>query len=124
MTLGRLVLAWLPVAVWFTCATGITRRLAFAGETAPSLGSFFLRTARRSLLEGLFLTLLASLWFDTLGAGAWWLPAALVGALAGIAGVTPILPAVAHARRTVVLLFLVDVLRYVGAGVLLMWRLG
>lgn len=124
MTLGRLVLAWLPVAVWFTCTTGIARRLIHAGDTAPSPGTFLLRATARAGAEGLVLTLLASLWFDTLGAGAWWLPVSLVGALVAIAGVTPMSPSYARSSGTLALLFLVDILRYVGAGAILVWRLG
>lgn len=121
MTLGRLFLAWLPVAVWFTCAAAIARRLALApqgDEGIPSLGSLLRRSSLRSMVEALLLTLLASLWFDTLGTGAWWLPVALVGALVAIA------PSIPRSRRTTILRFLLDVLRYVGAGALLVWRLG
>ena len=121
MTLGRLLLAWLPVGVWFTCATAFADRLAFAPEGdagIPSPASFLRRTSVRSMVEALLVTLLASLWFDTLGTGAWWLPVALVGALVAIA------PSLPRARGIAVLLFLVDVLRYIGAGALLVWRLG
>lgn len=110
MTLGRLVLAWLPVAVWFTGAGALARRLTMSGKPLPAL-------AVRASVEAALLTLLASLWFDSLGAGAWWLPASLIGALVALAGMT------ALPRRTVVLLFLLDVLRYAGAGALLVWRL-
>ena len=121
MTLGRLFLAWLPVAVWFTCATAVADRLAFARQGDPGIpspGSFLRRTYARSMVEALLLTLLASLWFDTLGTGAWWLPVALVGALVAIA------PSIPRPRGTAALLFFIDVLRYVGAGALLVWRLG
>jgi hypothetical protein len=123
MTFGRLLLAWLPVAVWFTGATGIARRLTLPEGTFPSLGVYLYRAAGRAFTEALVLTLLASLWFDTLGSGVWWLPVTLVGALVAIAGVFPVLPSVPHARRIVVLLVLMDVLRYLGAGALLVWRL-
>lgn len=121
MTLGRLFLAWLPVAVWFACATAVADRLAFVrhgDEGVPSPGSFLRRTYARSMVEALLLTLLASLWFDTLGTGAWWLPVALIGALVAIA------PSVSRSRGTAALLFVIDILRYVGAGALLVWRLG
>ncbi|HYK10213.1 MAG TPA: hypothetical protein VEV39_05415 [Gemmatimonadales bacterium] len=124
MTFGRFLLAWLPVAVWFTCVTGIARRLTNAPENAPSLGASLFEAAGRALAEGLVLTLLSSLWFDTLGTGTWWLPVALVGALVAIAGVTPMVPSATRSRGTLVLLFLTDVLRYVGGGALLVWRLG
>lgn len=111
MTLGRLVLAWLPVALWFAGVAAVARRLALTERPFAAL-------ARRAVVEALLLTLLASLWFDTLGAGAWWLPALLIGALVGLA------PAIPQPRRTTVLLYLLDLLRYVGAGALLAWRLG
>ena len=111
MTLGRLVLGWVPVAVWFTGVAALARRLTLTERAFPML-------ATRASVEALLLTLLASLWFDSLGTGVWWLPVSLIGALVAVAGVTP------QARRTVFLLFLIDVLRYVGAGALLVWRLG
>jgi len=123
MTFGRLLLAWLPVAVWFAGATGVARRLTSPEGTFPSLGVYLYRAAGRALIEALVLTLLASLWFDTLGSGVWWLPETLVGALVAIAGASPVLPSVSHSRRIVVLLVLADILRYVGAGALLVWRL-
>lgn len=111
MTLGRLFLAWLPVAAWFTGVAATARRLMLTERTLRQL-------TQRASVEALLLTLLASLWFDSLGAGAWWVPASLIGALVAVAGMTP------QPRRTIFLLFLVDLLRYVGAGALLVWRLG
>jgi acyl-CoA synthetase (AMP-forming)/AMP-acid ligase II len=111
VSLGRLVLAWLPVAVWFTGAAFVARRLALSERAFPAL-------TIRAGVEALLLTLLASLWFDSLGAGVWWLPASLIGALVALAGVN------AQPPRTVVMLFLVDLLRYLGAAALLVWRLG
>jgi len=111
MTLGRLILAWLPVAVWFTGAARLSRHLTLTGRPLANL-------AIRAGVEALLLTLLASLWFDSLGAGAWWLPASLIGALVAVAGMTQ------GPRRTTLLLFLIDLLRYLGAGALLVWRLG
>ncbi|HEX4562686.1 MAG TPA: hypothetical protein VH113_12705 [Gemmatimonadales bacterium] len=111
MTLGRLVLAWLPVAVWFLGAAGLVRRLVLAERAFAAL-------AIRACVEALLLTLLASLWFDSLGTGVWWLPVSLIGALVAVAGVTP------QPGRTAVVPFVLDLLRYVGAGALLVWRLG
>ena len=123
MTLGRLLLAWLPVAVCFAGATGLAARLTEPGGTFSPTLVYLYRAAGRASIEALALTLLASLWFDTLGSGVWWLPVMLVGTLVAIAGAAPVLPSVPHSRRTIVVLFFVDVLRYVGAGALLMWRL-
>lgn len=123
MTLGRLLLAWLPVAVCFAGATVLAARLTkFEGTFSPTR-VYLYRAAGRASVEALALTLLTSLWFDTLGSGVWWLPVTLVGTLVAIAGAAPVLPSVPHARRTIVVLFMIDVLRYVGAGALLTWRL-
>ena len=100
MTLGRLVLAWAVVALWFVAVTWVTehrRNLTGSGG------------------EALILTLIASLWFDSLGHGGWWLLFLLLGALAAFP---------ARLRERAVLLGLVDAGRYVGAGALLAWRLG
>jgi hypothetical protein len=123
MTLGRLLLAWLPVAVCFAGATALGARLTEPEGTFRPYLVYLYRAAGRASIEAVALTLLASLWFDTLGSGVWWLPLMLVGVLVAIAGAAPVLPSVPHARRTIVVLFFLDVLRYVGAGALLTWRL-
>ena len=115
MTLSRLALAWASVALWFIAVAWLTEQW----RRAPGL-----RPLARVGSEALVITLLASLWFDSLGHGGWWLLFLLLGALAGLparwrdadAGITPV-------RRAVVL-GLVDAGRYVVAGALLAWRLG
>jgi hypothetical protein len=109
MTLGRLLLAWLPVAVWFgTVAWGVHRVIGIAASPAPTRGSLL-----AVAVEALLVTLFGSLWFDSLGHGEWWVLFGLVGILAaGVPG-RPAFVAVA-----------VSVARYVGAGALLAWRLG
>ena len=118
MTLTRLVLAWLPVAAWFVIATYAT----------PPLVTALPQRVERSLLtwrvvEAGLLTLFASLWFDSLGSGGWWLLFLLVGALATIPTWLP-----EHrrdaSRRTRLIGACVDVARYQIAGALLAWRLG
>lgn len=106
MTLGRLALAWLPVALWFLAVDWGARRVAAPAPDA-------LKPNYRLGLEALLVTLFASLWFDSLGSGGWWLLFLLVGAIA--AGL-PRHPA----WRTV----LIDLGRYVVAGGILAWRLG
>jgi hypothetical protein len=105
MTLGRLLSAWLPVAVWCALALWAKGRW-IADAIAPK------RALTKGATEGALLTLFGSLWFDSLGAGGWWLLFGLVGSLVALAG------------RPTPLLFLGDILRYVGAGVILAWRLG
>jgi beta-lactamase superfamily II metal-dependent hydrolase len=108
VTLGRLALAWLPVAVWFLAVDwGVRRVTTVAQPAAPPWPPDY-----RRALEALLVTLLASLWFDSLGSGGWWVLFLLVGAIA--AG----LP-----RRPAWRAVLVDVGRYVVAGGILAWRL-
>lgn len=106
MTLPRLVLAWLPVAVWFLFVGWAVPRLRL-GAQLPTRAWI-----AATLGESLVITLVASLWFDSLGSGGWWLLFALFGLLAAGLPSRPGLTAV-----------LVTVVRYVGAGGLLAWRL-
>ena len=113
MTLGRLALAWLPVALWFLGVDWVVHR----NSTPP------VRPNYRLPIEAALLTLFASLWFDSLGSGGWWLLFLLVGALATIPTWLP-----EHrrdaSRRTRLIGACVDVARYQIAGALLAWSLG
>jgi hypothetical protein len=125
VTLGRLVLAWVVVAVWFVIATflityAVSRLAIPPGETVYAPVPTYV--LKRRLVEAALLTLIASLWFDSLGSGQWWLLFLLIGALATIptwygapAGEVP--------RRALIAGALADVGRYVIAGALLAWRL-
>ncbi len=114
MTLVTLVLGWLPVAVLF---------LAFAwaanGRRLPPQAGMVV-----VLGEALVLTLLAGLWFSSLGSGGWPLIFLLVGALVSGAerGWSSALlrsPAASGVRG-----FVLGVVRYLAAGGLLAWSLG
>jgi hypothetical protein len=121
VTLGRLVLAWLPVAAWFVVATWLGRRLI--GTEATGSGQQATGRGGWAVAEAAVVTLFGSLWFDSLGSGGWWLLFLLVGLLAAfpvrlqgtVAGALP--------SRPEILLALVDTTRYVGAGAILAWRL-
>lgn len=64
-------------------------------------------------VEALVLTMIASLWFDSLGHGGWWLLFGLFGLLAtSLPGRPPFIS------------LTLSVLRYVVAGAILAWRLG
>jgi hypothetical protein len=108
MTLGRLLLAWLPVAAWFAAAEwGAHRLVGVAASPSPTPANLLVATVEAALV-----TLFGSLWFDSLGHGGWWLLFGLVGILAARVPARPPL---------VVILF--SLLRYLGAGALLAWRL-
>jgi hypothetical protein len=71
--------------------------------------------------EALVVTLFASLWFDSLGRGEWWLLFFLVGLLAGFPARLAELQG--PVTRRLLWLGLADTARYVVAGAILSWRL-
>jgi hypothetical protein len=125
VTFGRLVLAWIVVAAWFEIATFATNylvnRLAIPPDATVYTG-IPKHVLKRRLVEAALVTLIASLWFDALGSGEWWLLFLLLGALVTspkwfAAGPDP-------ARRRVLFADTIcDLGRYVIAGGLLAWRL-
>jgi len=126
VTLGRLVLAWLPVAIWFVAATHAIQSLVASLSKLPDRPAVAPAVASRvltwRLVEAALLTLVASLWFDSLGSGGWSLLFLLVGALAAIPSWLPPgsdLPPRARAAGAGA-----DIARYVVAGAILAWRLG
>ena len=106
MALGRLTLAWILVATWLVAWWFGERRLGAGARGRRSLGR---RQAWQLAGEALLLTLFAALWFGSLGAGSWWLPFLLLGALMEWP-----LGSVGDAAR---------IGRIVAAGGLLAWRL-
>ena len=108
MTLGRLLLAWLPVAAWFAALGWASHRwIGIAASPAPSRAGLGWIAG-----EALLVTLFGSLWFDSLGHGGWWVLFGLVGLMAAR------LPA-----RPGFVTLVTSALRYLGAGALLAWRL-
>ena len=127
MTLGRLLLAWLPVAVLFAVTPPIGYPWGATGEPV-STGAFVWFHNRWEvywrLAEALVVTLFASLWFDSLGAGGWWLLFLLVGLLVAFPRRLVMWQHVDQQRRRYLLAHAgLDVARYVAAGALLAWRL-
>jgi hypothetical protein len=121
VTLGRLVVAWLLVVLWFVLPIFVLVNLAHwkirsADEPIPVVVEprFLIRRS----IEATLLTLIASLWFDSLGSGEWWLLFLLIGALATLSSWFLGLP-----RKEVVTTGLTELVRYVIAGALLAWRL-
>ncbi len=122
MTLGRLALAWLPVAGWFLLAAWAGRRLAGPPLPAERRGRTW--GAVWALAEAGVLTLFASLWFDSLGSGGWGLLFLLVGLLVAVPVRAQALLLYDVPRRAELVMACVDTGRYVAAGAILAWRLG
>jgi hypothetical protein len=118
VTLGRLVLAWAPVALWFIAVAWFVEQWAERGSEGLA------RRLVRVSGEALVTTLLASLWFDSLGHGGWWLLFLLLGVLAGFPTRWRDAESGASSTRRAVALGLIDAARYVAAGALLALRLG
>lgn len=75
MSLTRVILGWLAVSAWFALADLLLNTLR--GPDAPR-GT---RPSWLPLVEGLFFTLLAALWFGSLGTGGWVLLFLMLGLL-------------------------------------------
>ena len=124
MTLGRLIVAWIVVAAWFVLATFLT---AYAVASLTMAQQRFVVAVPTSLLtwrvaEAGLLTLIASLWFDSLGSGQWWLLFLLIGALITTSSWSE-RRATESSRRALIAGAVADIGRYVIAGGLLAWRL-
>lgn len=121
MTLIRLAIAWAVVAAWFLLWAVGSSRVGLEGAARDR--PFLATPIGACLTEALLLTLLASLWFASLGRGGWLLLFALLGAIietsarfrAGAPRRTPLraVPGI-----------LLGTARIVAAGALLAWRLG
>jgi hypothetical protein len=123
VTLGRLLLAWLPVAALFAFAPPVGYPWNVAPERAL-VWSFNRWEIGWRLVEAGVVTLFASLWFDSLGAGGWWLLFFLVGLLVAFPRRLVMWQHVEPPRRRhLVVHAWLDVARYVAAGGVLAWRL-
>ena len=124
MTLGRLVLAWLPVAALFALAPPIGYRWDLPPDHRYLVLSFNRWEVGWRVVEAGVVTLFASLWFDSLGAGEWWLLFLLVGLLVAFPRRLVMWRHVEPLRQRHLLMHAgLDVARYVAAGGLLAWRL-
>lgn len=112
MTLTTVIFAWLPVAILFLLAARLLRGRPNGRAVAVSLA------------ESLVLTLLAGLWFGSLGHGGWPVLFLLIGLL--VAGAERGLRSafLRSEERPDWRGFLGDLVRYLAAGGLLAWRLG
>jgi hypothetical protein len=123
VTLVRLFVAWLVVAIWFIVATFVLPivvgflQLVDARDRVYAVSTTELAW---KVVEAILLTLLASLWFDSLGSGEWWLIFILVGLLAAVP--TQLFCIRPMARRQWVTFAIVvgaELVRYIVAGALL-----
>jgi hypothetical protein len=124
VTLGRLVVAWLPVAALFCLAPPLGYRWDLPADQRLVAWSPNRWEGGWRVAEAGVLTLLASLWFDSLGAGGWWLLFLLVGLLVAFPRRLVMWQHVEPLRRRDLLIHAgCDVVRYVVAGGLLAWSL-
>ena len=124
MTLGRLIAAWLPVAVLFAVTPPIGYRWDAPADQRYIPWMLNGWECGWRVAEALVLTLLASLWFDSLGAGGWWLLFFMIGLLVAFPRRLVMWRHTAGlVRRHLLAHAGLDVARYVIAGALLAWRL-
>ena len=124
MTFSRLLLAWLPVAALFAITPPIGYRWDLPPDQHEIVWTFNRWEIGWRLAEAGVLTLFASLWFDSLGSGGWWLLFFLVGLLVAFPRRLVMWQYSDALRRRHLLTHAgLDVARYVAAGALLAWRL-
>ncbi len=137
MTLGRLVLAWLPVAAVFTVVGGLGTWFLSASATdrqdewtkPEKVWVFTTWDFLWRSLEAAAVTLVASLWFNSLGHGEWWVLFSLLGLTVSLAQLQGSTTSIAGApqgtwrRREALVRAIRDVARYVVAGAILAWIL-
>ena len=124
MTLGRLIVAWLPVAALFALAPPLGYRWDLPPDNRFIVWSFNRWEVGWRLAEAGVVTLFASLWFDSLGSGGWWLLFLLLGLLVAFPRRLVMWQHVeAFRRRHLLIHALLDVTRYLVAGALLAWLL-
>lgn len=111
MSTVTLVLAILPVAALFAGACFLAHRRLTRPALLVALG------------EAVVLTLLAALWFGSLGHGGWILVFGLLGVLVSGAERGLRLALLRSAQGPELAGFLIGVARYLAAGALLSWRL-
>lgn len=116
MTLGRLLLAWSVVAVWFLIAPPIGYRVDLVIGRRYFVWAYNRWAVTGRVLEALAATLLGSLWFDSLGTSGWWIVFALVGFLVAYPVRWHALTAAPSERRRELVAGLMDTARYVVAG--------
>jgi hypothetical protein len=117
MSLSRVMAGWIVTSIWLLASEAAGR-----GWLRPTGGPLLRGPLWLYLVQALLLTLLAALWFGSLGSGEWWLLFALLGGLLEVSpGQTP--PRWSASWRAA-LSWAARVGRIVAAGGLLAWRMG
>ena len=125
MTLGRLILAWLVVSAW-SIIGGLAMHYVISVSMLPVPGVYMTRKQISwHAAEAALLTLIASLWFDSLGSGGWWLLFLLLGLLTTLPQFLnpPPIDSELWPRKAHVGGAIASLVRYQIAGALLAWRL-
>jgi hypothetical protein len=118
MALSRVIAGWIIVTVWLLACEVAGRQLWRRG------GPWVRGPAWVYVVQALLLTLLAALWFGSLGSGQWWLVFGLLGVLMESRPRQEHRSARGRAGWRTVLGWTLRVSRIVAAGGLLAWRLG
>jgi hypothetical protein len=118
MALSRVIGGWILLTVWLLACEAAGRLLG--RKTGPWIRPPLWLYAAQALL----LTLLAALWFGSLGSGEWWLVFGLLGGLMESYPRAEQRPGKVRPGWRPALGWIARVSRIVAAGGLLAWRLG
>lgn len=120
MALPDVLVAWILVAGLFIGWEVVSTRLDRAGNA----GGWLRAPARIYIAEALFVTLLGTLWFASLGSGGWPLVFALLGILMEWPGPVRHGLRAADGSRRALYRVATGVARVLAAGALLWWWVG
>ena len=120
MALADVVVAWLLVGALFVAWEAVSARLDRTGNA----GGWLRAPIRIYIAEALFVTLLGTLWFASLGSGGWLLVFALLGVLMEWPGPVRHGLRTSDGSRRALYRVATGVTRIVAAGALLWWWVG
>lgn len=119
MSLTEVAVAWLLTAVWFVIWEMGAARLS-RGSNA---GGWLRAPVQIYLAEALVLTLFGALWFGSLGSGGWPLMFGFLGLLMEWPGSLRVGQRPPGTARRRARLILGGILRVIGAGAIMWWRM-
>jgi hypothetical protein len=115
MALSQVIVGWIVITLWLLATEAAGR--GWLRRERPWIRG----PAWRYAVQALWLTLLAALWFGSLGTGEWWL---LFGVLGALMESNPEQAPLRLPRWRAAVSWMARVGRIVAAGGLLAWRLG